>query len=860
MERIGCLSIQLCVAALLMCAFGSAYAYEDGSSLFVELDLNEIITAVVDPEHADMQAELVGIIIDGKESETVLVYRLNEKFFLPTIILGKMGVRGSAEGGRFFLVTPGGNVEIDSNVFRIIKGRTYFIDDLLDEILKVRWEFLADKYALNLTLPWWRQREGIQVGGEPDQRETDFKPSSFGLTQVRLDHVRYSDDYISYSFNEMLLRGRLAEGTWRAEIIAEENRDVRAEGYYWLRDFNSVQALVGNQQVLINPLLPGLETTGVQALYNSKSLEFNPYQDQTRSQYIRRLGIPVREIEGIARPGAIAELRINDRPAARVRVRLDGTYRFSQIQLPSAQFVTVQVHILDQRSFMTLEVQDFTQTPSELLLDAGQTVAFAGIGVQGNPLDPGRDVGDEAFFGLWRYGLSERVTLEAGAQTANGILHEVVGVTASLWKQWATSISLAQNSGNLGYTTDLVGRGQRWQMNLRSQKYQDGFRSAGSTKSSFQDLRFQYWLSPNIAIGAYGRSVHSGQFDKNFLLPGVTWRFNSRNSLRAWPDANGDYRTDLRTYHRERDWFEFVHDSSGVRAEYRFYQNEKLEYFARLENHNYFNTTTAEIGAIWYPREFDDRSSLHASVLVNDSEFGYRFTWQTSLLPGIYSHLEVRDEPVRTQFSDPGLQLRWTLSLDFAIAGGRPIPARNEFSHSRTGSIGGKLALGNGKGVKSEGIDRVSVMINGTPHIALVNGSHFFVKNLLPGTYQVSLSSEYLPMNLSPEKNSYRVRVASSATTNVNFTLRYEYGISGQITSQHQQPVAGVTIKVYGSDNKLIASARTDQYGYYRLSGLVPGSYSLRIFQDSLDVAERQITIEDAHIFDVDFTGLFVSS
>ena len=130
-----------------MCAFGSTYGYEDGSSLFVELDLNEIITPIVDSEHADMQAELVGIIIDGKESETVLVYRLNEKFFLPTIVLGKMGVQGSAEGGRLFLVTPGGKVEIDSNLFRLIEGRTYFIDDLLDEILKVRWEFLADKYA-----------------------------------------------------------------------------------------------------------------------------------------------------------------------------------------------------------------------------------------------------------------------------------------------------------------------------------------------------------------------------------------------------------------------------------------------------------------------------------------------------------------------------------------------------------------------------------------------------------------------------------------------------------------------------------------------------------------------------------------
>lgn len=49
---------------------------------------------------------------------------------------------------------------------------------------------------------------------------------------------------------------------------------------------------------------------------------------------------------------------------------------------------------------------------------------------------------------------------------------------------------------------------------------------------------------------------------------------------------------------------------------------------------------------------------------------------------------------------------------------------------------------------------------------------------------------------------------------------------------------------------------RTDRYGYYRLSGLVPGSYSLRILQDSWDIVERQIAIEDRHIFDVNFTDL----
>jgi hypothetical protein len=244
---------------------------------------------------------------------------------------------------------------------------------------------------------------------------------------------------------------------------------------------------------------------------------------------------------------------------------------------------------------------------------------------------------------------------------------------------------------------------------------------------------------------------------------------------------------------------------------------------------------------------------VHASVLGTDDGFGYRLEWRTSLLPGLYSHLELRDVPVEFEFADPGLQLRWTLSADFSFAGGRPIPGRNEFAHSRAGSIGGKLTLTGGASPRSLGIEQVSVIVDGLPHTALVNGSHFFLDNILPGVYQVRLSPEYLPMNLTPEQTSYRVKVAPSATTKVNFSLRYEYGVSGQVSDALGRPMAAVTIEVFDANSQQIAVTRTDQYGYYRLSGLVAGEYRLQLSESLPSVSERQITIADAYLFDVDF-------
>ena len=314
----------------------------------------------------------------------------------------------------------------------------------------------------------------------------DFNPSTVGITQVRLDHTQLFNEDDSYGYSNLLLRGRLADGIWRGELIHQDNRDIRAENYYWLRDFEHVQALVGHQEVLINPLLPSVQTTGAQALYSSNPIEFDPFQDQTRSQYVRSFGIPAKDIEGTAQPGAIAELRVNERPIARVRVNLDGTYRFDRVRDTALQFQTTKVHILDQRSYIELEVQDFTRTPIDLLLKKGQVVGFGGVGANGNPLDPMRSASGEAAFGLVRYGISESLTVEAGLQSANGRMHEVAGLAASFGRRWALTASAGHHEGAYGYNTDFYGRGERWVLNLRSQQFRRRFQNRSITRVQLQ--------------------------------------------------------------------------------------------------------------------------------------------------------------------------------------------------------------------------------------------------------------------------------------------------------------------------------------------------------------------------------------
>ncbi len=830
-------------------AIAASVAPVDAGLLFAGLD-GAFSFQQADPDEEAIQSELVGIIVDGEEFGTELVYRLGEAYYLPAAILGRIGVQGAARNGRFFLNTPGGEVETGPHFFREIYGQMYFHAGMLDEVLEIRWEFSSEKYAIDMTLPWWQQGLAADSLLPEQDADVDFHPSTVGVTQVRLDHTHLFNDDSSYGYSNLLMRGRLADGIWRGELIQQENRDLRAENYYWLRDFEHVQALVGNQEVLINPLLPSVQTTGAQALYSSTAIEFDPFQDQTRSQYVRSFGIPSEDIEGTAQPGAIAELRVDERPIARVRVNLDGTYRFDEVRMNALQFQTTRVYILDQRSYIELDVQDFTRTPIDLLLEKGQVVGFAGAGVNGNPLDPIRQATGEAAFGLVRYGITDFLTMEAGLQSADGRMHQVAGLSASFGRRWAVTASAGHHEGAYGYNTDFYGRGARWVLNLRSQRYGDGFRTDASPETSFDEIRYEYWLNSRFALGVHGRSADGTSRNEDYLLPGFTWRFNRRNTVRVWPDYDGKYRFDLRTAHRQRDWFEFVHDSTGTRAEYRYFKGPQLEFFGRVYDYSEVGRTTAELGSIWYPNAYDDRSKLAASVLGGDGGLGYRLTWETTVLPGLFSYLELRDEPVQTDYADQGMQVRWTVSVDLAISGGRPVPARNDFIQSRAGSIAGRLLLGDGEDIRSEGIEQVAIVVNGRPHTAVLRGKHFFVRNIPPGVYEVALGADHLPMSISPEKLTYRVRVVSAATTTVDFQVNREYGLGGRVTGAEGGGIANAQIRILDEAGELVRTVRTDGYGYYQVSGMRPGSYLLQLITLDGQADERTVVIEDDFVFD----------
>ena len=819
---------------------------------------------------AGFESRVVGLTVDGQDVDFIHIYRKGNDTFVPAKeLMQACSVRGTVNGEVVTLTTPGGDVTAPVEDFVWIDGRFYVTGEFISDVLRAQWTFVEARYSLDIFLPWWRNDADSER--EPDTARVEFRPFPLAVSQSRIDYTtRVVDDEFTERY-DALLRGRLLGGTWRGEFAREEDGRVTGEDYYWTRDFARTQVLLGNRPVSINPLVAPEDSVGAQILFNSAGLSHDPWQDRSRDQYVRRLGLSSAEIEGQSQPGAIAELRVNERVIERVRVRLDGSYRFENAVPTSDRFQKVQVYVLDQRSYVVLEVQDFSQTPSDLLLDRGQLVSFAGVGTSDNPLDRhrGEDRTSSAVMqGLVRYGVLDRLTAELGWQQGAQADYLVFGLSAGIGKNWVLSGSVADGDPSVSevtgsgpdYALDLTGRGEAWQFDLqmhdRGLPYfplEEGAQM-GDRELRTVNMRFERFVTDRFAVGAYGRQVTHPQSQVEFLLPGASWRFAQRNFVRLWPDAQGDYVLDLRTHHRDRDWLQLQAQADAASAEYRWYGSQLFELYGRVE-HDKQRGELGELGAIFYPRVADDRSFLRAGVLGSSGGVGYRLLWDTPILPGFYSSLEVRDLKDDPEYRE-GFYAALTLSLDLAFVGGRPIPARNTYSSHRMGAMAGKLEVAGGAGQGLSGVQRITLQLNGKTYRAQVNGRHYHLAQLPPGRYRVRLDGENLPLHLNPDKRDYWVEVAEAATTRVDFLLYPEYGVMGRLLDASGNAVRGaaVTAEAESMGNARSASAVSDEYGYFRVAGLPPGDYRITAASSPRRVVQTTVKVTDSFVFDVNLT------
>lgn len=772
---------------------------------------------------------LAGLFVDGVDVDAIELFYATQGMWLPfPEVTDHLQVAWAGEAGEIQLVTPGGEATIGVDLILYYEGRLYISSKALTDSLAIDLEFNDSEYAVDITLPWWRSQER-GTAAVHEQWVADFQPEPFSISALRLDQQAAGGDARDTAyFTELSGSGRLLDGAWRFDLNKRPGGSVTPQEYFWITAQDNAQWLAGNQTTSAHPLLPFSEFTGIQSAWSNEAFQNSSYDDITRNNFTRSLGVPVRDITGVAEPGSFAELVIEGRSVGFTRTRLDGTYEFLDVQLPSSQFNRIEVRVRRSASGSVIETHDYSNVNSALLLSKGRHLLYAGAGVKGDPLHPTlADNNDPGGLLQWRYGISDRMTVELLQQDISENSYSLIGLTAGFGNNWLASLSVAAGSnGSQGYLAEVTGFGDDWQIRGRSRSYDPQFLNSNTLSEQYtHEVDARHALTDQITWGVIGRNEQIGEIQTRFLKPGVQWRPAPNIGFSLWPTYEGSYRLDANAFMGPKGRVSYSYEDQRQEADYRFDLTDNHTYYASVRELG-DSATRFESGVLWYPDRADNRSQLSAAILANsDGSFGYSVQADWNLLPGIFSRVELRDEPVDLSDMSGGFRFMVTLTAEYSFSSWRPRPATAGRTFNRTGSISGTIRLPEGVRL-GEPLDRVSLQMNGTSHQAEISGGYFSVAGIEPGLYQVRLDNEFLPLEVVAANDIPVVKVSSGAVTNIVLDAIVEYSIAGRVSNSDGSPASGAKVSVEHPDGS-VDRYITDSHGLYRADRLTPGQYRI---------------------------------
>lgn len=813
---------------------------------------------------ANQETLLVGLLVDGTEVSVLDVIQSADEFLVPIDeIFQYINANYQLTNEYLSVTVPSGNSDIDIVDTYLINGKTWLSLSTLNESLLLNAKFNQSKYAVEMSPPWNEERAKTDSKKSNDV-EIDYGPSKFSLRQFRfIQEFNKSENSDLTKTSNFLSSGAAYGGSWRVELDKNQGQDWQTDEYFWFKRQDRSQWLLGKQTISPSTIAPAATITGVQYFHSNQDLPYDAYNDVSQSNFFNELGNSIQRIRGVAQPGTIAQLFISGDLRAEIFVRLDGSYDFGEVQLVSSSFNEIEIVILDSVNRSVIERQNKTSANSDYILDDNQQVTSFSFGKKGDLLDPNyEDVGEAGSF-LYRYGVTDKTTLEAGYLSDDEDT-ATVGIATSLGKNYTALLRIAERNEAQAKQLELNGYGKKWRLATYVRQQDTAFNDLSTRvddvqdSSSFASSNFYYNYSKYLRLELIGRYRDDGRAeDVKFLKPGFFYSPTHNLTIGTRPESDGRYRSEInyrpsrrsrwRLTHRDTEQnarFDWQHtDNTNVYYSYRRFEND-------LSDSSSFNRrrdTENAVGFYWRPDQYEAYKYLRAEA-TNSNQFGWGgfVEYRTPLHPGIYLDLQVREGG--SSFGD-GTSGLARVSFDYAYSGGRFLPGRNSSSYNTRGTISGYLK----SGTDNCNIKQVSVLLNGISFVAPVQGCSYRVDSVPPGVYTVRLATEYLPIELIPDSSQYTAVVAPSAVTKIDFDLQAEYSAAGRVFDENGKYLEGVLLKVLDAQSELVSQAYTDQFGLFRVDGLVNGQYLLQAFSlDGKLLANREFLIESDFIFGLD--------
>lgn len=821
---------------------------------------------------------VVELLFNNKSAGIHRCYRIEKEFWFPVNLFEEHAhfPTLTTDGVSQRIRTTLGDIVFSSDSIVKFDGIAYISQSALKKNYYVQTLFKQSIHSIKFLVPW-RPLTVAKLSRNPP-KPPDIKSPDNTLSFLHLEtnaSIAFPETINSYI--ELETGGRALDGTWDIMVSGDPANKFAPSRYHWTTLNRNTAIRIGTGSSQSYNLLPDVKYTGVQFAWNNRSILPNidneRYSDSDVLLNIDRT--QRRTLEGTGPPAGIAELRIDNSIVARQRIRFDGRYIFRNVRMITDLRI-IEVYLYEHSLMKKpVEIIDYTRSVSSRSLSAGELLLHTGAGRAGNILADDNCPDTWTGFSHLLYGLSERITLESMLQhnPRSESADFLFGPVVSIGSRWNAALYGARSNNRYGIDASLFGSGKGWRFSERTQWRQKEFGFSSEERKERHLLRLQInpfsWLNTSL-YGNYSKEGDSTSVQ--YLLPGGTLRLSPQLSVSAYPnDENENYRYEA--YAQPR------HDT-GIRLRYQdktltgtidhdIGRNNSLQFIHAWAKENGNHASSAYF--YWYPGQ-NRFNRVRLGTSHASGNVGFSASWSNYFKNGLrfaiqYNHdmfnadgLSVEDEPFVFDYFDNERTLSISLSWDLGRSSkNRFYPInRPELSHTR-GGLAGSLQIEAGSGISHASINDVKILLNGRRLGQRQAGGNFFIGNLKPGFYTVSVDPEKLPVELVVDRQNISVAIKSGSITEVIIPLHLEYGVAGRIVNPSNRPLSDISVCIVASDGNIFKKGITNQFGYYRVDGLRKGNYTARVTtigSEGVDVvSEKRFSISNEYLFGIDIVA-----
>lgn len=813
---------------------------------------------------------LVGLFLNDSEIATIDAVQADDKYYISLALFNqtlKLTPTPTTSGWQYDTVI--GTLTLPKTAVDTYQGQNHVDITALTE-MGIPVKFDQSNYAIAIYPPWDSQQQTPETPDKTLPPAIDYYPDAVGLNQLRLsggwyrrDNQRNNQrDKTTWQSYRLGVSGHAFGGYWGSQLNGHYHHDdsqsqdhtVTVDNLYWATHGEKGAIRIGLNSPSYDNV--GTDFSGVSLAFSNEGIERHlaTFNDSTTT-LLRNNYSDFRTIHGEGPVGGIAELRINGRAVARVRIALDKQYEFKNIPLDRLYSAERNVEIaLYEHNFANqpIKVIPYLLGERRSTVSTHELLVEVGGGQSGNVWDSDETQHGHYAYGYAEYGLHNNIAIRGGIDKHETV-SSMLGVNIGLSQRTNWDIVYRRNETEKSYQSFLSYNNPKLSIN-HNFEYRESLVQANHVDKK-HTLYFYYRpsdylnFSSNIYHNRYSHQADEDDFTANANIRLTDQLYGSIYRNRdhyVGYRINWDipsWRTKLSMTSDENQYGYYVDyqltDKTSVGAAMLDAKDRDIQlYRGYIEHH------------------FSDNHKLYASASYQDQQRGYEIGWYSKINKGLDVSLGYhKNQSLNRGFSDNSdtiknineafanddsyVYLQFNLSLT-RVPGEGFYWAQNH--HHNKGSIVTEIDYDDE--IPMNG-DNVVLLLNNRPVSAkpLANNK-YVINNVAAGVYELGLDNKDLPIEYSADGlPTATVKVANGATTVVPYHLEKRLGFSGQLINSEMI----TAINVY-QNGELIKTVNSNPFGYYQVLGLPAGQYQV----NAKGFAPINVVLDKEFVFEVD--------